>query len=370
MQHYIGLMSGTSVDGIDAAVVALGGPGEFRLKASHQHPIPDRLRADIQALMRAGDNEIERCGALDMQLGELFAQAANQVLAAAGLKPPDIQAIGSHGQTVRHRPRANSPFTIQIGNPSVIAERTGITTVADFRPRDLAAGGEGAPLVPGFHRWLFQRPGRHRAVVNIGGIANVTDLPADPAAAVIGFDTGPGNTLLDAWIARHQGRSHDANGAWAASGALIPALLRQLLSDPYFARPAPKSTGREHFHLAWLEAGLALASPEARPEDVQTTLTALTAESIAGALKRDARGLEDVFVCGGGRHNATLMHALAQALPGITVTGTEALGLEADWVEAAAFAWLARETLAGRPGNVPTVTGARRAVVLGGIFPA
>ena len=366
---YLGLMSGTSVDGIDAALVSLSDGKPPLLTATHAHPIPATIRDEIQALMRTGANEVERMGELDMALGELFAAAANAVIKKSGLAPKDIRAIGSHGQTIRHRPRAAHPFTLQIGNPSVIAERTGITTVADFRARDIAAGGQGAPLAPAFHRHVFHSPQRHRVIVNIGGIANITCLPADAAQPVTGFDTGPGNTLLDQWIRHRQGRSHDDNGQWAAAGRASNELLEQLLADPYFAAPPPKSTGREHFNIEWLQGHLKrLAAPPA-DADVQATLMQLTAGTIAGAIRRFLPETQEAYVCGGGAHNRALMAALADNLSGIRVATTEALGLPPDWVEAAAFAWLAYQALQGQPGNVPSVTGAKRAVILGGIYP-
>lgn len=366
---YLGLMSGTSVDGIDAVLVSLSDGKPPVLAASHTHPVPATIRDEIQALMHAGADEIERMGELDMALGELFAAAANAVINKAGLAPKDIRAIGSHGQTIRHRPRAAHPFTLQIGNPSVIAERTGITTVADFRARDIAAGGQGAPLVPAFHRQMFRSPERERVVVNIGGIANITCLPADATRPVTGFDTGPGNTLLDQWIRHRQGHNHDDNGQWAAAGRASNELLEQLLADPYFAAPPPKSTGREHFNLEWLQGHLKrLAAPPA-DADVQATLVQLTAGTIATAIRRFLPDTQEAYVCGGGAHNRALMAALADNLSGIRVATTEALGLPPDWVEAAAFAWLAHQTLQGQPGNVPAVTGARRAVILGGIYP-
>lgn len=372
---YIGLMSGTSADAIDAALVRLPPAGErgIELVAVHKHPLPPEIRRRIQALTRPGAaaDELEEAGALDTLLGELFAEAALALLAKAKRRPEEVRAIGSHGQTLRHRPDGSAPFTLQIGNPAMIAERTGITTVADFRRRDLAAGGQGAPLVPAFHRHVFHVPGRARAILNIGGIANLTYLPAEPQGEVRGFDTGPGNTLLDQWIQRHRGEDYDRDGQWAAGGRVVPALLEALLADPYFARPPPKSTGREYFHLGWLERHLAAAaSPAPAPQDVQATLLRLTARSAARALREFLPPVEELYVCGGGAHNSALLAALAEELAGIPVRTTEALGLAPDWVEAAAFAWLAHQTLAGRPGNLPSVTGARREVVLGGIYKA
>jgi len=363
--HYIGLMSGTSVDGIDAALISIPANGQLALLATHQHPFPAAVRNAIQALMQPGPNEIEREGELDVQLGRLFAEATHALLAKSGVSASSIRAIGSHGQTIRHCPHAPYPFTRQIGNPSVIAEVTGITTVADFRARDLAAGGEGAPLVPAFHHWLFRKPGVHRAIVNIGGIANIAWLPASENSAVLGFDTGPGNTLLDQWIARHRNAPYDRDGAWAASGRVQKDLLAKLMADEYFANAPPKSTGREHFNLAWLEQRLA---DNLAPEDIQATLVELTAASIAQALKFLPEEIEEIYICGGGNHNRHLLARLHALLPGIPVATTEMLGLDPDWVEAVAFAWLAHQALAGRAGNIPSVTGARHPVLLGGIY--
>lgn len=363
--HYIGLMSGTSVDGIDAALVSIPANGQPALVATHQHSLPTALRDAIQALMQPGPNEIEREGELDIQLGHLFAQAVKELLAKSGIGSSRIRAIGSHGQTIRHRPHAPHPFTRQIGNPSVIAEETGITTVADFRARDLAAGGEGAPLVPAFHHWLFRKSGVHRVIVNIGGIANLTWLPATEDSTVLGFDTGPGNTLLDQWISLHRNQPYDRDGAWAASGHIQKELLARLLADEYFAKAPPKSTGREHFNLAWLEPQL-VDTPV--PENIQATLAELTAASIVGGINHLPGKPAEIYVCGGGSHNRHLLARLRALLIGIPVATTEALGFDPDWVEAAAFAWLAHQTLAGHAGNLPSVTGARHPVLLGGIY--
>jgi len=363
--HYIGLMSGTSVDGIDAALVSIPVSGQLALLATHQHPFPVAVRAAIQALTQPGPNEIEREGELDVQLGHLFAEAANTLLDKSGVSASSIRAIGSHGQTIRHRPHAAHPFTRQIGNPSVIAEDTGITTVADFRARDLAAGGEGAPLVPAFHRWLFHKPGVNRAIVNIGGIANITWLPATENSAVLGFDTGPGNTLLDQWIARHWNEPYDRSGTWAASGRVQSDLLARLMADEYFSKTPPKSTGREQFNLAWLERQLV---GELASEDIQATLAELTVASIAQAILLLPVKIGEIYVCGGGSHNRHLLTRLDALLPNIPVATTESLGLDPDWVEAVAFAWLAHQTLAGHAGNLPSVTGAHHPVLLGGIY--
>ncbi len=368
--HYIGLMSGTSADAIDAVVASIPAEGAFTLVASHSHPIPPATRQAIHTLTVPGPDEVDHLGSLHTELGELFAEAALTVLGKSGLKAGDIRAIGSHGQTIRHRPATRHPFSLQIGNPSVIAERTRIATVADFRARDIAAGGQGAPLVPAFHREVFHAPGRNRAIVNIGGIANVTFLPADTSEPVIGFDTGPGNTLLDAWARRHLGKERDDGGRWAADGTLSAGLLEWLQADAYFAAPPPKSTGREHFNLAWLEAALATLPGLPLPQDVQATLLRLTARSIARALDCFLPKIDEIYVCGGGSHNAALLKALGDEAAGIPVHTTEALGVHPDWVEACAFAWLAHRTLAGKSGNLPSVTGAHRPVILGGIYKA
>jgi anhydro-N-acetylmuramic acid kinase len=368
--HYIGLMSGTSADGIDAALVFIDDDGRVTLAANHLQPLPDDIKSEIHALSQPGNNEIERLGELDTRLGSLFAEAAIAVLRLGGLTAGEIRAIGSHGQTIRHHPEKARPFSLQIGNPAVITERTGITTVADFRRRDLAAGGQGAPLVPAFHAAQFRSPSRSRAILNLGGIANVTYLPVDPAAPVLGFDTGPGNTLLDGWIRARRGLEHDAGGAWAASGSAHEALLARWLDDPYFRAPPPKSTGREHFHLAWVEAALASLKDKPNDADVQATLLELTARSAAQAIAALLPPTDEVYLCGGGAHNATLVAALSRHLSGIDVRTTDVLGIAPEWIEACAFAWLAHRTIEGRPGNLPSVTGARHPVILGAVYPA
>lgn len=366
MHHYIGLMSGTSLDGIDTVLVTVDEHNQIHLAATHHHPLPEVLRSEIQTLMQPGPDELDREGRLDMLLGRLFAEAVMSLLAQSKMAAKQIRAIGSHGQTVRHRPRDDIPFTRQIGNPSVIAELTGITTVADFRTRDMAAGGEGAPLVPAFHATQFRQPGINRAIANIGGIANLTWLPGDLNQPVTGFDTGPGNTLLDLWIVRHQQVSYDINGGWSAGGHVLEPLLSDLLADSYFSLPAPKSTGREYFHLDWLTSRIHNTFP---PRDVQATLAELTARTIAAsatALLAGAPG--EIFVCGGGAHNQDLLSRLQRCVGDTPVRTTAALSLDPDWIEATAFAWLAHQTLSGHPGNLPSVTGARHPTVLGGIY--
>jgi anhydro-N-acetylmuramic acid kinase len=367
---YIGLMSGTSMDAIDAVLVDFA--QGMRLRGTHSVPLPSELRQRLEALTQPGADEIERLGRLDVELGRLFADAAEGVLQSSGHHATQIRAIGSHGQTVRHRPQGDAPFTLQIGDPNTIAEHTGICVVADFRRRDMAAGGQGAPLVPAFHVGMFGHAQQNRIVLNLGGIANVTVLPAGQPKRAYGFDTGPANTLMDVWIQRHRQQPYDANGAWAASGKVHAALLEALLAHDYFSRPAPKSTGREDFHLAWLETQLArLLSAISIPiEDVQATLLELTAVSVAQAIQQTTLTGGELLLCGGGAHNTTLWQRLQNLLPGWTLHSTADFGLAPDWVEATAFAWLARQTLRGQPSNLPAVTGAAGLRVLGGIYPA
>lgn len=367
--YFIGLMSGTSMDAIDAVLVDLGDVTP-KLIETLNHPIPDSLRTELQALCQPGENEIERMGHADTQLGKLFAVTVEQLLKNSNLAGENIIAIGSHGQTIRHFPEGNSPFTLQIGDANQIAEHTGITTVGDFRRRDMAAGGQGAPLVPAFHSALFRSPKRTRVILNIGGISNITVLPGTKDSDISGFDTGPGNGLMDAWIQQHKQQNFDTDGEWASSGSVNKKLLTQLLNADYFAKAPPKSTGRELFNLSWLELQLSSVSEKISKEDVQATLAEFTAVSITDAINQYCNKTDEVIVCGGGTRNSFLMKCLSKHLETIEVKTTDELGLPAEWVEAVAFAWLAKETLANRPGNIPGVTGARRPVVLGGIYPA
>ena len=360
---YIGLMSGTSLDGVDGALVDLSQDGVRSLGDAYV-AFPPALRADLMALQAAGHNEIEREALAANALARHYADCVGALLAQAGIGPDAVAAIGAHGQTIRHRPELG--FTRQLNNPALLAELSGIDVIADLRSRDVAAGGQGAPLVPAFHQALFNAPGQTRVVANIGGIGNISVLQAD--GTVTGFDTGPGNALMDGWILRHQGQPYDANGAWAASGQVIPALLSALLNEPYFALPAPKSTGRDLFHADWL-AGKLAPFPNAKPADVQATLTQLTASSLAQAILRDGAQADTVYVCGGGAYNATLMAALAKELPGMAVASTQALGVAPNQVEALAFAWLAWRFTQRKPGNLPAVTGARGLRVLGALYP-
>lgn len=359
---YLGLISGTSADGIDAALVRFA--PRLQIIAARTFSYPESVRAGVLALARStAAVTLEDYGQLDVEIGECFADAAKALLRDAGIDARDVAALGSHGQTVCHRPGGAHPFTLQLGDPSVIAERTGIVTVADFRRADLAAGGQGAPLLPALHAAALADAAVPRAVLNLGGIANVTLLvPGEP---VRGFDTGPANCLLDGWSWRLRGMPHDEGGAWARSGRVDAALLERLLADPYFAAPPPKSTGREHFNLDWLDARLPAGIA---PADVQATLLRLSARSIADGLRANAPTVREVYACGGGVHNHALMDALRAELPDARIDTSAALGLDPDFVEAAGFAWLARARLEGVPGNLPSVTGARGPRVLGAVY--
>ena len=362
---FVGLISGTSVDGVDAALVHFAATPILRY--ARTYPMPETLAQEVLLLSQTvGNVSLDALGRLDTRLGESFAAAALQLLQDAGVSANAIHALGSHGQTLRHRPQGDAPFTMQLGDAHVIAERTGITTVADFRRRDVAAGGQGAPLVPAFHAAVLHDPGEDRAVLNLGGIANLTLLPA--RGPVRGFDTGPGNGLMDAWCLRHRSERFDRDGAFAARGTVDSVLLSELLKDAFLAQPPPKSTGRDHYHLGWLDAQLTGRSLAAA--DVQATLLAFSAQSIVDALRTHLPSCQRVLVCGGGVHNSQLMSALQARLPDAAVASTAAFGIDPEFMEAMAFAWLARETLGGRPGNLPTVTGARGPRVLGAIYPA
>lgn len=365
---YIGLMSGTSVDSIDAALVDFS-DDSLQLIGTFDLPYDARTRNKIFELTRPGNNEIDRMGALDKYLGQLFAKAVNLLLEECGYQAKDIQAIGSHGQTIRHRPRSagtHEQFTLQIGDPNILVQNTGITTVADFRRRDMAAGGQGAPLAPTFHHEMFHSTQESRCILNIGGMSNVTYLPK--SGEVIGFDTGPGNVLMDAWIRSFGSHHYDKGGAWAAEGKVNQELLERLLTHSFFRMPAPKSTGREDFHIAWVTSAVEKTITPHTPQDVQATLTELTAVSIANVFKDTCEAGTHVFVCGGGVHNTHLIRRIQAQLPGFRVDTTEALNLHPDWVEAVAFAWLAKRTLERKPGNIPAVTGASGALTLGGVF--
>ena len=364
-ERYAGVMSGTSLDGVDAVVAEFSTDGTCATLGAAHLAFPDALREALETLQSRGDDEVARVAGASVALADLYAEAILAACARASVAPSSLVAAGVHGQTIRHRPDLG--WTVQINDAARIAERAGVTVVADFRRRDIAAGGQGAPLVPAFHAALFRDARAHRAVLNLGGIANLTDLP--PSGPVRGFDTGPGNVLCDLWHAQHCGGPYDDGGRWAACGKPDAALLDAMLGDPYFAMAPPKSTGRDRFHSSWLDEHLARAAPDAAPPDVQATLVLLTARSVAGALRAYAPSARELIVCGGGARNTTLMRTLAGEVAPVHVAPSSDHGVAVDQVEALAFAWLARETIAGRPGNVPEVTGAAGPRVLGAIHP-
>ena len=366
---YIGLMSGTSLDGVDAVLVDFAGDNVKVLAHAHR-PFEAALAAELLALNTAGADELHRAALAGNALVRLCAQAVDAVLSGSGITARQVRAIGAHGQTVRHRPGEfdGTGYTIQLNSPALLAELCGIDVVADLRSRDVAAGGQGAPLVPAFHRAVFARAGATVAVLNIGGIANLTVLHAD--GRTIGFDCGPGNVLMDDWCRLHTGRPYDDGGAWAASGRVDAPLLAQMLGDPYFALPAPKSTGRDLFHPAWLAAQLQRRAAALPPENVQATLAELTAQACANEVTRHGPDARELLVCGGGAFNHQLMRRLASLLPALQALRTDARGLPAMQVEACAFAWLARAFCAREPGNLISVTGAAGPRVLGALYAA
>ena len=354
-------MSGTSLDGVDSVLVDLRSR-PFFLGAGFL-PYPKSLKAILLALHETSGDELHRAALAGIELSRLYAKAVHRLLEKHGVLAQTVSAIGCHGQTVRHRP--GSGYSLQLGNPAWLAERTGITVVADFRSRDIAAGGQGAPLVPAFHAVVFRESRRHRVIANLGGIANLTDLPRE--GPVTGFDTGPGNVLLDAWTRERFGRDFDRGGALAARGRPVASLLKKLLADPYFRRSPPKSTGRDYFSFDWLRR-FSVGKHEAK--DVQATLAELTACSVAKAIAKYCPGAEEVYLCGGGVRNHDLVMRITRRLPGMKIASTERLGIHPDWVEAMAFAWLAQRALKRETGNLPEVTGAKRPRVLGAIYAA
>jgi anhydro-N-acetylmuramic acid kinase len=366
---YIGLMSGTSLDAIDTTLVDFS-TDKPRLLAAHNVPLPADLRKTLLALNRPAAGEIARMAQADVELGKHLAQAVTKLLALHNIDKSEIRAIGSHGQTLRHNPDANLPYTLQIGDPNTIAELTGITTIADFRRRDLAASGQGAPLMPAFHAAYLRVNDASRVIVNIGGMANITLLPANPNKTVTGFDTGPGNVLMDGWYQRHQKGSYDKGGQWAASGKIEQAFLQRMQRDKFFKLAPPKSTGRDHFDMRWLDRLIKRHGKRMQRKHVQASLCELTAWSIATAINEHAADAHDVIVCGGGVHNTALMFRLQALLDGRQVLSSEDFDIDPDYMEAMGFAWLAMQTLGGKPGNLPSVTGATHPVVLGGIYPA
>ena len=364
--YYIGLISGTSIDGIDAALVEFGDRSVRVINAD-----TCKYPADLAEQLLTVTRQPQTCtadvlGILDQWVGDCFRDAALQLLEKSGKSPGQVRAIGSHGQTIRHQPDADRPFTLQIGDANLIAKGTGIDCVADFRRADMALGGQGAPLVPPFHDWLFRDENIDRCVLNLGGIANVTLLPA-ASEQISGFDTGPGNTLMDAWARRHLDAQFDEGGRWAAGGTTDRALLERMAADPYFAKAPPKSTGFEYFNETWVSSFL---QDDLAAADIQSTLCDLTAATVVHAIQSSLPGTREVLVCGGGAHNAELLSRLSKLLPEAVVSSTADHGLDPDWVEACAFAWLAKRALDGEAGNAPAVTGASRPTILGGVYPA
>lgn len=355
-------MSGTSLDGIDTALLDFSGSTP-KLIATHYQAYPAALKQTLLALHQPTQNELHHTQLVANELAHGYATATKLLLLAANVNASRVRAIGCHGQTIRHRPDAG--YTLQLGNAALLAELSGITVVNDFRSRDIAAGGQGAPLVPAFHHKMLRHPDIHRVIVNIGGISNLTNLA--PGHATSGFDCGPGNLLMDAWIDRHVSQAYDKDGAWAASGVVIPALLTALLDEPFMLASPPKSCGRDLFNMRWLEQKL---HGNEAPADVQATLLALTGHAISAAILRYCPGAEEVYLCGGGSHNSALVNYLNAALPNCRIQLTDQLGIEADWLEAIAFAWLAQQTLVGHCANLPEATGARHPCILGAIYQA
>ena len=363
---YIGLMSGTSLDGIDAVLVDLSDTSSSpKLLASYSLPFAPEFQTSLKKFIQAEQISFQEFGEFDNQLGNLFAASVTNLLGKAQVNSNQVTAIGSHGQTIYHHPYQPNPFSLQIGDPNIIAAKTGITTVADFRRKDIALGGEGAPLAPAFHYEFLHNPEKNRAVVNIGGIANLTFL--NRTNTVTGFDCGPGNLLLDGWINKQQGKLLDRDGEWAASGTVNQELLSALLAEPYFAKPPPKSSGRELFNLTWLEQRLSITE-RINPEDIQATLSELTATAIASALKKSSPETEELLICGGGVHNNDLFNRIQMILKNTSTCSTAAYGIDPDWLEAIAFAWLAKKRIDKESANLPSVTGAKKETLLGSIY--
>ena len=360
-------MSGTSLDAIDAVIVDFSSTVPL-LELTHSHEIPAPLKAKITETIHPDwTGSLAKIGELHHQLGQLFADSVNSLIEKSNYLPQEIAAVGSHGQTAWHQPFGENPFSMQLGDANLISEHTGITTVADFRSRDIAAGGQGAPLVPAFHQSLFSHPEKNRGILNIGGIANISFLPGEKNnGQVMGFDTGPGNGLIDAWISKHKNKAYDKRGAWASSGNVIKSVLDTVLSDDYFSMPPPKSTGKEAFNLQWLETKLGYHIQHFKPIDVQATLTELTAQTIADNINEN---YDELYICGGGIRNEFLMSRIQYHLPNLPIASTIELGVDPEWMEAIAFAWLAKQTLEGKAGNLPSATGAKGERVLGAIYP-
>lgn len=360
---YIGLMSGTSLDSIDAVVIDLSNQ-KFQLIDSLDYKIPEDLRQQLISLCLPGDNEIDRMGEADRALGKELAKATKTLLEQSHIHAADIVAIGCHGQTIRHRPKLANPFTLQVGDPNTIAYETGITTVTDFRRKDMAAGGQGAPLAPAFHQAAFASSKHNRAIINIGGMANITYLGSN--GDNLGFDIGPGNILMDSWIKKNQQKNYDNNGEWAKSGKINQALLTQLMTHPYLKQPLPKSTGREDFNLAWLEKNT--SSLTLSTQDIQATLLEFTAQTINNEIENLPAAVNEIYICGGGAYNTQLMLRLESLAHPKLIANSSQLGIPAEWVEAAAFAWLAKKTMERKHANLINATGARETVILGAVY--
>ncbi len=355
-------MSGTSLDGIDVALVDFS-DAQTKLIATHFQAYPADLKQALLGLHQPATNELHQAQIIANRLARDYASATLALLQSCGIPAQNIRAISCHGQTIRHRPEFG--YTVQLGNAALLAELTGIDVVNDFRSRDIAAKGQGAPLVPAFHDRVLRHPHIHRVIVNIGGISNLSNLA--PEQSTQGFDCGPGNLLMDAWVHEHLGSAYDKDGAWAAKGTVIPELLQSLRNEPFFAAPPPKSSGRDLFNLHWLKGHLRGIES---PEDVQATLLALTVHGIADSIQQHCQGAQEIYLCGGGAHNQALTRGLATALPQCRLQLTDVLGIGADWLEAIAFAWLAQQTLQGKSANLPKVTGASHPCILGAIYQA
>ena len=351
------------MDAVDAALVEIN-DNSLRTLAYHQYPIPAAIQKEVRKVNTAAS--LHKISELDVVIAELFANAIEQLLSDCNISKSGVCAIGSHGQTILHLPEEEKARTMQIGDPNTIAYSTGITTVADFRRMDIAAGGQGAPLACAFHDWHFRQPGINRVVLNIGGMANITILKADQKQDVIGFDTGPGNALMDDWTQEHLGKDYDEDGSWATSGRCHKELLDILLQETYFECEPPKSTGKDDFNLAWLNRKLKQLN--IKPEDTQATLLELTAITISNAITRFAKDTEEMLICGGGIHNVAIMQRLTDLLPDMAINSTKKYGVDPDAVEAITFAWLAKQRLEGRAANLPSVTGAKMPVILGGVY--
>jgi anhydro-N-acetylmuramic acid kinase len=365
-QFFIGILSGTSMDAVDT-ILADFSKNPPALVCTHSEPLPDLLRRNILALCDDKPVSLRTLGETDRNIGKVFAETVNNLLLKADVSPDRIIAIGSHGQTVQHQPDSDPPFTLQLGDPNTIAELTGITTVADFRRKDVAAGGQGAPLTPVFHQAFFAREDKQRVVLNLGGIANISILKCAENPDLTGFDTGPANVLMDSWIHLHKGLRLDADGDWARQGTVSRVLLAALLDEPYLRIPAPKSTGRELFNLSWLQNRLANV-PGISAKDVQATLLEFTAQTICTSITQYAPRCSELIVCGGGVRNGALMDRLQEISGDVCVLSSDSVGLAADWVEAVAFAWLAERTINKQSVDCTGVTGARHACILGGLY--